>query len=41
MHIQNYTKSYKITHLARRRASEASDGGVEAGADGVGGGGRG
>jgi hypothetical protein len=37
MHIQNYT-SHKITHLAGRRAGEASAGGVGAGA---GGGGRG
>jgi hypothetical protein len=41
MHIQNYTKSHKITHLARRRASEASAGGVGVGAEGIGGGGRG
>jgi hypothetical protein len=33
MHIQNYTKSYKITYLTERRAGEAS-------ADGVGGRGR-
>ena len=32
MHIQNYT-SHKITHLAGCRASEASAGGVGAGAE--------
>jgi hypothetical protein len=36
MHIQNYTKSHKITHLAGCRAGEASVGGVGAGAGGIG-----
>jgi hypothetical protein len=37
MHIQNYTKSHKITHLAgRRRAGEASDDGVGGGRGDVG-----
>jgi hypothetical protein len=41
MHIQNYTKNHKITHLVGRWAGEASVGGVGAGASGVGDGGRG
>jgi hypothetical protein len=38
MHIQNYTKSHKITHLAGCKAGEASVSGVGVGAGGVGGG---
>ena len=41
MHIQNYTKHYKIAHFAGRLVGEASAGGVGAGAGGVGNGGRG
>jgi hypothetical protein len=41
MHIQNYTKHYKIAHFAGRLAGEASAGGVGAGAGGVGDGGTG
>jgi hypothetical protein len=41
MHIQNYTKHYKIPYFARRLAGEADAGGVGAGAGGVGDGGRG
>jgi uncharacterized membrane protein YgcG len=37
MHIQNYTKNHKNTHLAGRRADKESDSGVRAGAGGVGG----
>jgi hypothetical protein len=36
MHIQNYTKSHKITHLAGCKAGEASVSGVGVGAGGVG-----
>jgi hypothetical protein len=41
MHIQSYTKYYKIAHFAGRLAGEASAGEVGAGASGVGDGGRG
>jgi hypothetical protein len=41
MHIQTYTKHYKIAHFAGRLAGEADAGGVGAGAGGVGDGGRG
>jgi hypothetical protein len=41
MHIQNYTKKYKIAHFAGRLAGEASAGGVAAGVGGVEDGGRG
>jgi hypothetical protein len=41
LHIQNYTKHYKIAHFAGRLAGEASAGGVRAGVGGVGDGGRG
>jgi hypothetical protein len=33
MHIQNYTKSHKNTHLAGSRAGEANAGGSGAGAE--------
>jgi hypothetical protein len=36
MHIQNYTKNYKIAHFAGWLAGEASAGGVGAGVGGVG-----
>jgi hypothetical protein len=35
MHIQNYTKHYKIAYFAGRLAGEADAGGVGAGAGGV------
>jgi hypothetical protein len=35
MHMQNYTKNHKITHLAGRWAGETSAGGVGAGVGGV------
>jgi hypothetical protein len=41
MHIQNYTKYYKIPYFAGRLAGEADADGVGAGAGGVGDGGRG
>jgi hypothetical protein len=41
MHIQNYTKNYKIAHFAGRLAGEASADGVGADAGGIGDGGRG
>jgi hypothetical protein len=41
MHIQNYTKHYKIPYFAGRLAGEADAGGVWAGAGGVGDRGRG
>jgi hypothetical protein len=41
MHIQNYTKHFKIPYFAGRLSCEADAGGVEAGADGVGDGSRG
>jgi hypothetical protein len=41
MHIQNYTKYYKIPYFAGRLAGEADAGGVGAGAGGIEDGGRG
>jgi hypothetical protein len=40
MHIQNYTKHYKIAHFAGRLAGEAGAGGIGDGGRGSGGRGR-